>query len=118
MSCVAIYIVEVLLGDREAIRAAAIRFPDGTAYYAPFHADCYYQAYAEGKIKISPDHHQFYDLIQRYDIEEGFLTTKGRFVNRSEAFDIAQRNDQIPAEPPSEHDTSFLDSHDIEGKYK
>lgn len=112
------YIVEVLLGDREAIRAAAIRFPDGTIFEGTFHAECWYEAYSKGKIAEDPSEGEFINLIERYKVDEGFTTTTGRFVDRSEAYDISVAALQRPAEEPGEFDTQWLDSHDIADKYR
>ncbi|MGV0949228.1 MAG: hypothetical protein ACOYB3_01055 [Azonexus sp.] len=114
------YIVEILLGDREAIRAAAIRFPDGTVYEASFHAECWYEAYSMGKIKEDPSQGEFIGLIDKYHVEEGFTTTRNRFVNRSEAFDISVASGQRPPETSQsgEGNTEFLDSNDIADRYR
>jgi len=114
------YIVEVLLGDREAIRAAALRFPDGTIFEGTFHAECWYEAYAKGKIEEDPAQGEFIGLIDKYHVEEGFTTTFNRFVNRSEAYHISISSGQ---RPPEQHqadqgNTDFLDSHDIADRYR
>lgn len=47
----------------------------------------------------SPDAHETLSLISDYYTEheevQGFITNKGRFVDRKEAFDIAKANNQI-----------------------
>lgn len=114
------YIVEVLLGDREAIRAAAIRFPDGTIYEGSFHAECWLLAYSMGKIAEDPSEESTVDLQHKYSVEEGFTTTFNRFVDRHIAFDLSVASGQRPEEEkaPAEFDTQWLDSHDIADKYR
>lgn len=47
----------------------------------------------------SPDAHETLDMISGYYIErknvQGFITNKGRFVDRKEALEIAKANNQI-----------------------
>lgn len=109
-------IMEVLLGDREAIRAAAIRFPDGKVIEGTFHADCWLIAYDQGYVaEQMGDEFTAEFLIQKYKAEEGFTTTQGRFVDREEAYRIAIAAQQRPPE----HGTDFhsLDSHDVADEY-
>lgn len=112
------FIMEVLLGDREAIRAAAIRFPDGTVYEGAIHAECWYEAYSKGKIQTDPAQGEFVTLIDEYGVEEGFTTTKGRFVGRSEAYSLSVSSGQRPPEAKTPGVfTDWLDSEDIYDRY-
>lgn len=110
-------IMEVLLGDREAIRAAAIRFPDGEVFEGPFHAECWYEAHNKGKVKEDPSEGEYVDLIEVYSVEEGFTTTTGRFVGREEAFKIAVSAHQQKPEPAASP-YQYLDSQDVADKYE
>lgn len=110
-------VMEVLLGDREAIRAAAIRFPDGEVFEGPFHAECWYEAKAKGKVKEDVSQGEYVDLIEVYSVVEGFTTTTGRFVGREEAFRIAvAAHQQMPE--PSDSPYQYLDSQDVADKYE
>lgn len=47
----------------------------------------------------SPDMHQVLNIIEQqfstYELEQGFITNFGRFVDRKEALEIAKANNQI-----------------------
>lgn len=47
----------------------------------------------------SPDQHHVLDTLECYytvnEVEQGFITNFGRFVNRKEALEIAKANNQI-----------------------
>lgn len=50
--------------------------------------------------------------------KDGFMTSKGRFVSREEAFDIAKKQDQIKEDvlPSLTHESTILLSEDIKGR--
>ena len=111
------YIVEALIDEREAIRAAAIRFADGTVYEGPFHAHCWMQAREDGLVDYEPDEDvDVGDLQAIYDVRDGFVTTSGRFVDRGEAFRISMDAKQIPREEPGLY-PAWLDSGDVQHSY-
>lgn len=82
--------------SKEYILCAAIHFKDGIERFNQVkniksgivvtgrrHSDCYTIAIAIDKIMISIDHVQ------------GFLTSKNRFLNREEAYELAVKCEQI-----------------------
>lgn len=72
----------------ENIAAAASRFPTGNVYTGKTHYDALEAAgQTTENFMVHPD-----------QIEHGFTTNTGRFVNRSEAYDIAQKAQQTTSE--------------------
>lgn len=109
-----------LLEGVERIRSAAIKMADGTVLEGPMHIVI---------IEFAADNGYFSDIgvhsfdelkaaFEGYDpdelgVEEGFTTSSGRFVDREEAFDIANSRGQIK---PSRRDSvipGHLDSSDV-----
>jgi hypothetical protein len=66
---------------QETVSKAAIRFPDGTIIDGRTHLDAAQEASLNG-----------YGLE---DAEDGFLTSSGRFLNRWEAYDLAEKSNQV-----------------------
>jgi hypothetical protein len=78
------------IAAEETIVAAAFRHPDGTVAFGPTH----YHALGDRCYDEVPE-----EALAR--LEEGFLTSRGRFVDRAEA-------ERIVVEPPDEADTERL----------
>lgn len=77
----------------EKVISAAVR-TNGRVFSGVMHADAVDQAEREiGKILRPP--------------EEGFITSNGRFISRDEAWDIANRNNQIDSRMVGENDTKL-----------
>lgn len=93
------------MSDKELIRHAAVKSVDGWIFFGKCHGDCFHKAHY---IKIK--------LCTKAD-SQGFVTSKGRFVNRMEGAAIAFKSGQISK------DTNILFSEDLwcleiyDGKY-
>lgn len=72
----------------EKIRCAAVKYPGGIAKGLN-HADC---LFIIGEIRGHG--------ADRCNDIQGFVTTTGRFVNRMEAYIIAEREGQLTGTPP------------------
>lgn len=69
--------------DPEKIIHAAVKSVDGRIFFGKCHGDCFFKAHAMSvKMSSKADH-------------QGFLTNKGRFVNRKEAAEIASFQGQV-----------------------
>lgn len=79
--------------EREKITRAAIRFvKTGRVYTGAYHWACFLKALRSGEYlpyrKLTDLRHlpnKFADLDPQYPVENGFITSTGRFVNREEA---------------------------------
>lgn len=83
---------------QESIKAAALRYK-GEIFTGPTHADavCVLE-------ETYPDY-------RAREVEDGFVTSTGRYVDRDEALAIAQGKDQVkPGGPSDILDSNFLDS--------
>jgi len=74
----------------ELIKCAAIRLTDGAVYTGRFHGDALQKA-DKDHARISASRYR--RLFE--DSEDGFMTNKGRFVSREEAYEIAVRSRQM-----------------------
>lgn len=74
---------------RELIKHAAVKGSGGMIFLGKSHADCFHQASHAG-IRLS-------GRAQ----DQGFFTSKGRFVTRPEAYEIAIVAGQIEGERPA-----------------
>jgi hypothetical protein len=98
--------------DRESIICAAIHYPD--ILFSMIHGPVNIQS---GAVFYAPRHHQIIETVSKTlnrrtlgeDIQ-GFITSKRRFVNRREAFDIAHKAGQIRG---AMYDRSELYSEDL-----
>lgn len=72
-----------LVRDLEFTREAAVRYPDGETFGGPAHVMALLKAMDAGKPFSEPR------------LEYGFLTNKGRFVGRDEAFDLSVKAGQV-----------------------
>lgn len=72
----------------ELIKHAAVKGPEGLVFFGKCHADCFYQAMNVGLRLPSPAENQ------------GFFTSRGRFVTRSQAHRIAAEAGQIKNSGP------------------
>lgn len=70
----------------ELIKHAAVKLTDGQIMRAKNHGECLHMAYCMGLKQIQGEGNQ------------GFVTNKGRYVNRTEAAEIAFSNYQISKE--------------------
>lgn len=86
--------------DREAIRMAAIRLPDGTIHEGLIHG----LAWEESGLSPIAENRP----IALQAIEEGFVTTNNRFVNREQAFEIGRKADQIAEDSKAAEVGRFL----------
>lgn len=73
----------------EKILCAAIKYSGGVIL-GPNHANCLFML-----AEIRGTH------ASRADDEQGFVTTTNRFVDRKEAYDIAEREGQLTGKNPS-----------------
>jgi hypothetical protein len=71
----------------ERLKLAAIRMKDGTVITGRLHGECLDKAIRRGLIPGMPTDELVYEV---YDIEPGFVTNTGRFLNREEAFIMAR----------------------------
>lgn len=90
--------------EAERILHASVIAKDGRIFFGKCHADCFYKGQAMGVAMSSKSNHQ------------GFITNKGRYVDRQEAAQIAFQQKQIDLE------TGYLFSEDMwsdrdNGKY-
>lgn len=69
--------------SQELIAHAAVKSKEGQIFTGKCHADCFYKMYEE-KIKASTK-----------PLDQGFVTNKGRYLNRYEAFELARDNGQL-----------------------
>jgi len=65
------------------IKSAANRYPNGNIYTGPYHGKCFEAAHEAGEEK---DHGQ---------VEQGFVTETGEFLNRFQAAMEAIEHDQV-----------------------
>lgn len=84
-------IADILLEARERVLWTAIRFPNGTVVTAPLHVDCYVKAFKSGMFPEVKDYEDLEFCLANgcggvSDVEEGFVSSTGRFLNRNEAF--------------------------------
>ena len=86
----------------EFILCASIMF-EGKIVSARRHKDCY--NLLEGLLKV--------DAVTVGREAQGFLTSKGRFVDRKEGFKIAKANDQIWHNMHDDRDEGKLTSEDL-----
>lgn len=84
-----------MMNDNEMILHAAVKSIDGNIFIGKQHADCFQKAHYL-KIKMSPKAE-----------DQGFMTSEGRYVTRSEAAKIAMEAGQIHKE------TQLLFSEDL-----
>lgn len=82
---------------RESIKHAVVKSVDGFICMGKSHADCFYQGRNLG-LEMSGK-----------ASDQGFITSKGRYVERPEAGKIAKRADQLP----KDHNGKILLSEDI-----
>lgn len=92
----------------EKIKCAALRFylePSGeeVIVVGMNHANCFMMAHEQYQL-------QFHDRNKERDTQ-GFMTTTDRFVDRSEALEIAKKNNQLKYKIP-EYKT-WLDSYEV-----
>lgn len=71
------------LGMKEVIKHAAVKAENGMIFLGRSHADCFYQMRNVGM--MSSDNSK----------DQGFFTSKGRYVDRLEAAKIAKRTKQV-----------------------
>ena len=71
----------------ERLKLAAIRMKDGKVITGRLHGECLEKAIRLGLIPGMPTDELVYEV---YDIEPGFVTNTGRFLNREEAFIMAR----------------------------
>ncbi len=81
--------------ENELIKHAAVKSIDGWIFIGKCHGDCFHKAH-HIKVKMSP----------KAD-DQGFVTSKGRYVNRFEGAEIALTSNQISEE------TNLLFSEDL-----
>lgn len=81
--------------EPERILHAAVVAKDGRIFFGKCHADCFYKGQAMGVAMSSKSYHQ------------GFLTSRGRYVDRQEAGEIAFSQGQI------DKPTGYLFSEDM-----
>jgi len=72
---------------KEKLKLAAIRMKDGKVITGRLHGECLDKAIRLGLIPGMPTDELVYEV---YDIEPGFMTNTGRFLNREEAFILAR----------------------------
>lgn len=91
------------LADREVCVCAAIRMPDGYIVRGHRHRDCLRSAgeMARGK------------GVKRGDVVQGFLTTRERFVNRTEGLALQIAAGRPSADPTGEYHHAQLYSEDL-----
>ena len=63
--------------DRDRIKSAAIRYPNGNIYTGKYHGKCFEAAAEAGEVKDGGR------------VDQGFMTENGIFVDRQEARKIA-----------------------------
>lgn len=79
--------------ELEKIAAAAIRVPGGRIFTGVTHAGAQVSLIEDPSLTGA----QKVDMMA--NIEDGFMTTEGRFVSREEAFQIAQHHKQMIDHP-------------------
>lgn len=84
---------------KEVIKHAACKTTNGMILLGKCHADCFYQAKNIGL------------QIQKKSSAQGFVTNKGRYVNRLEAAIIAKKAKQL--DPKDKRKVTALLSEDI-----
>lgn len=77
------------------IVAAALRFKNGSVSTGINHIECWWKAFYDGIIKENPAEQSVVDFVEKYGVEEGFVTDTGRFVDRDRAFQIAVAARQV-----------------------
>ena len=81
------------LTNLETIQAAAVRSPKtGGVWTGPMHFVALQKATQE--LGIGPQ--QISEFFPDASVDQGFVTSKGRFVSREDAFRLAERANQIP----------------------
>ena len=103
----AIAIVTVLIEGREYVKCAALRLQNGELFYGVDHADCFEQMMAQyGEDKAV-------ELSDTCD--DGFMTNTHRFVDRNEAYALAQAAKQYKThydvEEPNTLDSANVKDH-------
>jgi hypothetical protein len=74
---------------KEIIICAAIKLPTGKIYYG--HRHCHCLDAMNGELSWTMNRQQ----IMQVEKKEGFITSQNRFVDREEAWKIAEENNQI-----------------------
>lgn len=85
--------------EGEYVTRAAVKMPDGKIFKGTYHADARERAIATGR----------YDNVEEISYEDGFVTSKNRFVSREEAFDIAEVAKQV-SEKETRERVDFLEA--------
>ncbi|MEX0918192.1 MAG: hypothetical protein WDZ93_03475 [Candidatus Paceibacterota bacterium] len=90
---------------REKIAASAVRFRD-EVYTGKTHMDAIIEMEEN-----NPDWHDSNDSV-----EDGFVTSTGRYVERDEAWEIAKKSGQLDHHEPRKRnmEDEALDAHDIQ----
>jgi hypothetical protein len=88
------------VGDRpEHVVGAAFRNREGELFSGMDHGTAYSDAWTKGKAKTIPDVWESGDHAARFraeqGLEEGFVTSTGRFVTRDEAAEVARQARQV-----------------------
>lgn len=92
----------------EMVRAAAIRLPNGQVFEGNFHGQAYETASIfTGRADLVPG----YGMAPEPGIVEGFVTSRGRFIDRAEAGAIGGRRGQLREfrEGSEPHAANFMD---------
>ena len=101
--------ISTLLEEQERIVSAAVKLPDGTTLTGPTHSYCWDDGMERGDLDhLLPKPYDEYgdrvapwtDLVNRLGEDygrmciDGFMTSKGRFIDREEAYRLAVSNGQ------------------------
>lgn len=89
------------MSEREEIKHAAVKAVGGFICIGKSHADCFYQGRNMGL------------TLQKKSTAQGFMTSKGRFVNREEAAQIAKNAKQLSKAGNARRIVTHLLSEDI-----
>lgn len=84
--------------DRLGVKAAAFRLQNGDIITGISHFDALLRGINEGRVPREAIEGGIEDL----KMEDGFVDTRGNFLTRQEAFDLAQRSQQITPEAAQE----------------
>lgn len=92
------------------IVASALRFKDGNVVTGFNHIACWWKAFNDGIIEENPADLSIVDFVEKYGVEEGFLTDTDRFVDRDQAFKIAVAARQVDSK------MGWLDAEDLDAE--
>lgn len=95
-------LVSALLQESEVIQACAVRLKDGTILTGETHTHIFSNAVSDGLFgeyaqEMDEDDPDWARMMKETGWENGFITNTGRFVGRKEAYRIARKATQVPA---------------------